>query len=61
MGVLLEETSLLSLTENVVPDQLCCILQDLEEELDKKDRLIKKLQDQIKTLRKSVETGENFI
>uniref|UniRef100_A0A803SNX5 Myosin VC n=1 Tax=Anolis carolinensis TaxID=28377 RepID=A0A803SNX5_ANOCA len=30
-------------------------LQDLEEELDKKDRLIKKLQDQIKTLRKSIE------
>ncbi|XP_042333361.1 unconventional myosin-Vc isoform X2 [Sceloporus undulatus] len=30
---------------------------DLEEELDKKDRLIKKLQDQIKTLRKSIETG----
>uniref|UniRef100_R4GAI5 Myosin VC n=1 Tax=Anolis carolinensis TaxID=28377 RepID=R4GAI5_ANOCA len=28
---------------------------DLEEELDKKDRLIKKLQDQIKTLRKSIE------
>uniref|UniRef100_A0ABM5EXW0 Unconventional myosin-Vc isoform X1 n=1 Tax=Pogona vitticeps TaxID=103695 RepID=A0ABM5EXW0_9SAUR len=32
---------------------------DLEEELDKKDRLIKKLQDQIKTLRKSVETAAN--
>ncbi|XP_062998574.1 unconventional myosin-Vc [Elgaria multicarinata webbii] len=29
---------------------------DLEEELDKKDRLIKKLQDQINTLRKSIET-----
>ncbi|XP_007422237.1 unconventional myosin-Vc isoform X2 [Python bivittatus] len=29
---------------------------DLEEELDKKDRLIKKLQDQIRTLRKSIET-----
>ncbi|XP_060611551.2 unconventional myosin-Vc [Anolis sagrei] len=28
---------------------------DLEEELDKKDRLIKRLQDQIKTLRKSIE------
>nr|XP_056721913.1 unconventional myosin-Vc [Euleptes europaea] len=28
---------------------------DLEEELDKKDRLIKKLQDQIRTLRKSIE------
>ncbi|XP_034288553.1 LOW QUALITY PROTEIN: unconventional myosin-Vc [Pantherophis guttatus] len=30
---------------------------DLEEELDKKDRLIKKLQDQIRTLKKSIETG----
>ncbi|KAF7241516.1 Unconventional myosin-Vc [Varanus komodoensis] len=30
---------------------------DLEEELDKKDRLIKKLQDQINTLRKSLETA----
>uniref|UniRef100_A0A670KDY2 Myosin VC n=1 Tax=Podarcis muralis TaxID=64176 RepID=A0A670KDY2_PODMU len=31
---------------------------DLEEEMDKKDRIIKKLEDQIKTLRKSIETGE---
>ncbi|XP_070619171.1 unconventional myosin-Vc [Erythrolamprus reginae] len=30
---------------------------DLEEELDKKDRLIKKLQDQIRSLKKSIETG----
>uniref|UniRef100_A0A8C5RP49 Myosin VC n=1 Tax=Laticauda laticaudata TaxID=8630 RepID=A0A8C5RP49_LATLA len=30
---------------------------DLEEELDKKDRLIKKLQDQIRALKKSIETG----
>lgn len=35
------------------------MLQDLEEELDKKDRLIKKLQDQIRTLRKSIEKGEH--
>ncbi|XP_061450931.1 unconventional myosin-Vc isoform X2 [Rhineura floridana] len=31
--------------------------KDLEEELDKKDRIIRKLQDQIKTLRKSIETA----
>ncbi|CAI5792918.1 unconventional myosin-Vc isoform X1 [Podarcis lilfordi] len=30
---------------------------DLEEEMDKKDRIIKKLEDQIKTLRKSIETA----
>ncbi|KAH0619948.1 hypothetical protein JD844_014402 [Phrynosoma platyrhinos] len=34
---------------------------DLEEELDKKDRLIKKLQDQIKTLRKSIETANEVL
>ncbi|KAJ7311412.1 hypothetical protein JRQ81_007046 [Phrynocephalus forsythii] len=33
---------------------------DLEEELDKKDRIIKKLQDQIKSLRKSVETANGL-
>lgn len=32
-------------------------LKDLEEELDMKDRVIKKLQDQVKTLTKTIEKG----
>lgn len=33
-------------------------LQDLEEELDMKDRMIRRLQDQVKTLTKTIEKGK---